>query len=137
MAYSFPEIVALLDPQPPLQGFERCIFEQYEMTVAEAVGRLWTGWDSGASTFESYVGVPHNLTLKIRQYAESMPGAAAIRPIAFRRSCLATLWPEKYPAINPPDDLIVIDGNNRLAALALRKASGCTDSLLVRVFVGR
>jgi hypothetical protein len=55
--------------------------------------------------------------------------------MACAKSILDTCWPTKYLAhAVPGDELVVMDGNHRLASIALRRALGHRDDLEIQVY---
>jgi hypothetical protein len=58
--------------------------------------------------------------------------------MACSKSILDTMWPEKYrPHPVPGEPLVAMDGNHRLASLAMRRVQGHRDAVEIQVYFCR
>ena len=112
--------------------FESCVFELRPFELAEALA-LRTCWppchrfDSGLVTRDG----------DQRPVGTDVPSSPLV-VMACAKSILDAFWPEKYrPHAVPGEDLVVMDGNHRLANLAARRAQGHRDDIEIEVYFCR
>jgi hypothetical protein len=132
MPISFDELTKFLKPYPTMTaGFGACVYDVRVLTLDEALASL-TCWD-GISSVAAYA--PQKAAdPKVAAFVENFPLGPVIA-IAFELDTLARIWSEKYGG-RAGRELVIWDGNHRLAALALRRARGVLDDVHVGVFVG-
>jgi len=115
------------------RGFERCEFElrTFRLDDALAFRSCWPPceqFSSGKITHDGD-GQP------IRPQA---PTSSVLPIMACSKSILDMVWPEKYrPHAVPGENLVVMDGNHRLAHLAMRRAQGHGDEPEIQVYFCR
>jgi hypothetical protein len=81
----------------------------------DAVDRLVTCWDK-VSTFDTYAVAPNP---QVKSMVTNLNPACPVFVVAFSRDVLNRLWGEEYPT--PGNNLVVMDGNHRLHAFAIRR----------------
>jgi aminoglycoside 6'-N-acetyltransferase I len=115
------------------RGFERCEFElrTFGLDDALALRTCWPPCDPFSSGKVTHDGDGR----AIRPQAPSSP---MIPIMACSKSVLDMMWPEKYrPVAVPGESLVVMDGNHRLANLAVRRAQGHRDDPEIEVYFCR
>lgn len=132
VTFTFAEVGHLvgLDREWHRQGFEKCEFELRSLQLDEALA-LRTCWppcerfDSGRVTHDGN-GEP----------VGARAPSSGFLVMACSKNVLDLVWPSKYRALPlPGDDLVAMDGNHRLAALARRRAEGHRDELEIQVYL--
>jgi hypothetical protein len=115
------------------RGFERCEFELRTFRLDDALA-FRTCWPPCAQ-FSSGKVTHDGDRQPIRPQAPS----SSVPPImACSKSILDMMWPEKYrPLAVPGENLVVMDGNHRLANLAMRRAHGHRDEVEIQVYFCR
>ena len=115
------------------RGFERCKFELRSLCADEALA-LRTCWppchqfNSGEVTHDG----DHRLV------PARAPSSSPVVVMACSKTILDMMWPEKYrPHPVPGEPLVVMDGNHRLASLAMRRVQGHRDAAEIQVYFCR
>jgi len=129
--FTFAEVNQFVRPSPPLVGFESCAFEFRLLTIDNALDHF-TCW-AAATRISAFVLTTQNP--KVLALAANFP-SSSVSVIAFERATLARIWPSAY-AGQTGTQLVVLEGNHRLCALAVRRAAGINDDFLVGFFIGR
>jgi len=140
MLLTLQDLVRFVRPYPGMTtAFERCHYELRMLSVDDALAAI-TCWDPEAlSSVETYA--PQKATDEtVAEYTVTFPRGPLI-VVAYELGTLARIWPGPWSAklgTRPGSDLVIMDGNRRLAALALRRASGkADDDRLIGAFVGK
>jgi hypothetical protein len=114
------------------RGFETCEFHLGDFTLDEATA-LRSCWppcdrfDSGLVTCDGD-----------RRPISTHPVEQPLVLMICTKLVLDRFWPSKYVAhVIVGDELVAMDGNHRLAALAMRRAEGHLDRLEIRGYVCR
>jgi hypothetical protein len=69
----------------------------------------------------------------VRAIADAFDFTRPVFAVAFSKTVLHERWKDPYPVAGA--ELVVTDGNHRLAALAIRRARGDRDRMLIGAFV--
>jgi hypothetical protein len=112
------------------RGFERCEFELRTFPLSDALAfhACWPPCEQFTSGRVTHDGDGQ----PIRSQA---PSSSVLPIMACSKSILDLMWPEKYrPLAVPGDSLVVMDGNHRLANLAMRRARGHRDEPEIQVY---
>lgn len=114
------------------RGYERCVYDFRILTIDEALGSI-TCWDT-ISSVASYASSPEGVD-KAKRYIDDFPPGPVI-VVAYELSTLGRIWPDMFGG-RSGTELVICDGNHRLAALSLRRAKGLQDDRMIGAFVGR
>jgi hypothetical protein len=132
MSLSYADLERLLSISPPWSGLEHFRFDLQVWSLHEALASLVTCWDK-VSTFEG-LATTREPDAKTQELVGAWDPQFTVFAIAFPRSILHRLPPTAFPTTGT--DVVVIDGNHRLHALAIRRKNGCNDVRPVGVFLG-
>lgn len=138
MSFSYAAVAELLRINPPWIGFENCEFELRALPTAMALDQLLTCWGhngapAGSMGFDAHRAATNGPNDRVRRLADTFNLGVPVCGLAFSRNVLHRLGPSHYP--QPGPELVVIDGNHRLAALAYRRATGQPNPSTVGMFV--
>ena len=133
----YPQVAALLQVNPPWVGFDACAFEVHVLTLDEVLDRFATCWGTGSEppgsmTLDQYLAATGGPNPKVADIAQNFRLDVPVLALTFSLNVLSALWPTAYSRAGATR--VIIDGNHRLAALAVRRAQGVRDSIVVGAF---
>ena len=116
---------SLLRVTPEWLGFRDIGFHLAIYPLAAALSDFVTCWDK-KTTFEAWKNDrDEERRLKVEGLARSFNFDQPLFVFGFERHVLWRRWPKAYPnGYGNASDFIVMDGNHRLTALAIRKKQG-------------
>lgn len=144
---NFDDLKEFLKITPEWTGFKGVRFHLALYPHTEALHTFVTCWDR-VSTFEAYAEQAQgNDTIecermeRIRKMASCFDTSRLIFIVGLKRCVLWQRWPKTYPSdVGHADDFVVMDGNHRLTALALRERLDLTprvEKITLGVWIGR